>query len=255
VRGGSRRLVFGPFAMTVSYEKQFLFIHVGKTAGTSLARALEPHAHRPERDTPARYLDRLGVHVNYLGPHRWRRFRLHATAAKVRRHLPRDVWDGLFKFAFVRNPYERLVSQYRHVLRQPAHHRHETVRRLGSFGAFVAWESRRRKGTQASFLLDRRGRYLLDFVGRFETISEDFEHVRERVGLEASLPGGNERNAADFADAYADDATRRLADGLVGEDARLLGYGFDGPLWGTSELNRRLEGLREIKPANCNPPA
>ncbi|MEM1011462.1 MAG: sulfotransferase family 2 domain-containing protein [Planctomycetota bacterium] len=226
--------------MILSYEKQFLFIHVGKTAGTNVARALEPYAHRPEVTTPAKWLDKIGIHVNYLGPHRWRRFRIHATAATAKRHLPTHVWDGLFKFAFVRNPYARLLSQYHFMLREMRHHHHETVTRLGSFDAYVAWEHRRDKRTQSSALLDRDGRCLVDFVGRFETLSSDFAHVCERISVDATLPA-EERPPKPFADAFANPETRRLADELIGRDAEVFGYDLDGPLSTTEELNAVLK--------------
>ena len=159
----------------------------------------------------------------------------------MRRHLPREVWDNLYSFGFVRNPYAWLVSQHRHMLRQPGHHRHETVKALGTFDAYVAWEAKRKRRTQAAALCDRHGRVLVDFVGRFETLADDFASVCDRVGLDVPrLPGGNEGNADDYRDAYADPATRRLAESLFGEDAALFGYTIDGATCSTGSLNDRL---------------
>ncbi len=225
--------------MILSYEKQFCFIHIGKTAGTNVARALEPFAHRPEVTTPAKWLDRVGIHANYLGPHSWRRFRIHATAATVRRNLPADIWDNLFTFAFVRNPYAWLVSQYRFMLRETRHHRHNTVKELGSFNAYVAWEANRKRRSQHSFVCDRAGNVIVDYIGRFESISDDYRHVCDRIGIDAPIPGGNERNSSDFRDAY-DAETLQLAEPLIGQDARLFRYGLDGPDCSTSELNALL---------------
>jgi hypothetical protein len=227
-----------------SYEKKFLFVHIEKTAGSSIADALQKYAHRPERDTPAKWLDRIGIHANYVGPHTWRRFRIHATAATARRHLPADVFDSLYKFAFVRNPYERLLSQYRFILRYTPHHRHETVKQLGSFGRYVAWEAERNKRTQHAFVFDRRARYLLDFVGRFESLAEDYQSVCDRIGIPCKLPGGNEGNSRDYVQAFADPQVRADADRLLGRDAKLFGYTLDGPMWDTAELNERLAKLR-----------
>ena len=227
--------------MLISYDKRFAFVHVGKTAGTNVTRCLEPHAHRPQDEPVNRMLERVGVRANYLGPLRWRRFRIHATAATARRHLPRGVWDSLYSFAFVRNPWERLVSQYEFMRRNDRHHQHRTVLRLGSFAAFVDWEARRgRRRMQRPSVVDSGGRVIVSFVGRFETLADDFAGVLGRLGIDATLPGRPEGNASGYRDYYADPAVRAAADAMLAGDAALFAYDFDGPTCDTAALNERL---------------
>ena len=57
---------------------------------------------------------------SYLGTHD------HALWAK--RQLPKTVWDSLFKFAFVRNPWERLVSWYTMIQEQTARQAYQELR-------------------------------------------------------------------------------------------------------------------------------
>lgn len=214
--------------MIVSREQNFVFIHVGKTGGTNIARALEPFSHAAE---PA-WVDRLPLSasrsLNPLLPFRWRRFRRHTTAQAARRQLPRDFFDRAFKFAFVRNPWDWILSRYSFILRHERHHRHETVKRLGSFEDYLEWEIRRSKRFQHTFLTDRRGRFLVDYVGRFENLREDFGRVCEIIGVSTDLQGPDRSKPRDYRSHYTP-TTRDLVARHFSRDIELFGYSFGEP--------------------------
>ena len=69
--------------MRISYSHNFIFIHVPKTAGTSVVNALAPYTHDPLRHWMNSALDKIGVHVNYFTRYRNKRFRPHTTAKQV----------------------------------------------------------------------------------------------------------------------------------------------------------------------------
>jgi len=115
----------------ISYSHRFIFIHVGKAAGSSVQNALEPYAHKPEQYLMNRLLATVGIHVNYCTNYKKKRFRNHAIARTVRGQLPSRVYDEFFKFAFVRNPWDRLVSLYHFMRDKPLHHHHELVKSDG----------------------------------------------------------------------------------------------------------------------------
>ena len=91
--------------MRISYSHNFIFIHVPKTAGFSVVTALAPYIHDSSGHWMNSALDKIGIHVNYWTHYRNKRFRPHASARQVQRQLPRDVYDAMYKFAFVRNPF------------------------------------------------------------------------------------------------------------------------------------------------------
>jgi len=214
--------------MLISYSHNFLFVHVPKTAGTSIVRCLRPYAHDSSGFLVNRMLEQFGIHVNLMpGPHQWRRFRPHHSAATIRRHLPRRVYDQMFKFAFVRNPWDWFVSYYHFHLQCPQHHRHEHVRRLGSFAEFVRWQAARQRRSQVEFVTDRRGRLLVDFLGRYETLRDDFQTVCRQVGLDCELPWHNRSERCNYR-SYYDDDTAELVANLCRADVDAFGYTFDG---------------------------
>lgn len=174
-----------------------------------------------------RLLGLIGIHVNHFAPHRWKLFREHTTADQARRLLPRQVYNDLFKFAFVRNPWDLLVSYYHYLLRSTGHHRHRRVKRLGGFEDYVRYEARRGKFSQKQFLTDRRGNLLVDFVGRFESLATDFCYVCRVLGISAALPHVNRTPHQDYR-SYYDKRTIELVAWHFREDIELFGYEFDG---------------------------
>ena len=171
-------------------EYQFLFVHVPKTAGQSIEQF---------------FMDRLGLDWNTdrgevllsanADTSRGTEKLAHLSAAEYVEDgfVTREEFDSLFKFSFVRNPYERIVSEYRY--RNYFHHR--------SFRDFVlhklpkpGWDDKyRHVMPQYEMLHDSEGRLLVDYVGRFENLQGDFDEVCRRLGVEDSeLPHRNPSN-------------------------------------------------------------
>ncbi len=212
--------------MLISTRKNFIFIHVSKTAGSNIARALGPFATGAERHPVNRLLTFARIKETYLGPLTIRRFRRHCRARHARRFLPRPFFDGAFKFAFVRNPWDWLVSQYHFLLRKTTHHRHKRVRRMSGFEAFVEYEIARNKRFQHPFITDKEGRLLVDFVGRFENLHEDFGSICRHVGIDARLPSVSVSPNRDYRAYYGRDLRQRVARHFH-RDIELFGYTFD----------------------------
>jgi len=168
-------------------EFSCLFVHVPKTAGQSVEQF---------------FMDRLGLSWetdrdqlllgNNTNPAKGTEKLSHLSAAEYTDcgYLAREEFDSLFKFSFVRNPWERIVSEYRY--RNYFHHR--------SFGDFLlhrlpepGWTDKyRHVMPQYEMLHDTDGRLLVDFVGRFETLQQDFDQVCGKLGISDSrLPHRN----------------------------------------------------------------
>src|SRR5882724_1845690 len=212
--------------MILSSQPAFLFVHIEKAAGSSIQIALRPVATSAKNYRWRRRLCWLGA-VNRLGLYRILALPEHADARLVKRCLPAPVYDGLFKFAFVRNPWDRLVSRYAHLLRSKDRHRHEMVKRMKSFEEFIAWEIKRRSAYQFEYVTGKDGRSIVDFVGRYERLAEDFATVCARIGVKAELPHANVSEHRDYRSYYTPES-RDLVARHFRRDIEMFGYDFDG---------------------------
>lgn len=167
-----------------------LFVHIPKTAGQSVEQFFLNHlglSWETDRDQLL-----LGKNTS---PCSGTEKLSHLSANEYTNcgYLCPDEFARLYKFSFVRNPWERIVSEYRY--RNYFQHR--------SFRDFLqnrlprpGWTDKyRHVMPQYDMLHDARGNLLVDFVGRFETLQQDFDQVCARLGVNDSrLP---HRNSSD----------------------------------------------------------
>jgi hypothetical protein len=219
--------------MLISYSHRFVFIHVGKTGGMSMREVLKQYADEPEKFKIRRPARMNGDKPNPLYAV-WETLLLHAKARDVRKEVPAEVFDSFYKFAFVRNPWDLMVSMYHFILREPTAPRHEQVKAAGTFEGFVDWVAVTAdpfpKGItrlQSEMLTDEQGRLLVDYIGHYERLEEDFAQVAAKVGIADRLPHLNRSQHKDYRTYYSD-RTRELVGECFRTDIELFGYSFDG---------------------------
>lgn len=219
--------------MLISHSHRFIFIHVGKSAGMSIRNALEPFCEEPERFRMRRPPKMRGDQLNPMYTV-WETLLLHPSCAEVKRELPADIFASYYKFGFVRNPWDLLVSLYHFMSSDPEIPRHAEVKALAGFGDFIDWSIREAKPFpkgiakfQADMITDRDGTLLVDDIGYYETLRDDFARICARVGIDASLPHLNRSHHRDYR-SYYDDRTRALVAEHFRTDIALFGYTFDG---------------------------
>jgi len=81
--------------MVVCDKKRCIFIHIPKTAGTSIEQYLQ--------DKGKNEITFRGVHKN--------RSMHHYTALELKKFVP-IIFNHYYKFSIIRNPYDRLLSEY-----------------------------------------------------------------------------------------------------------------------------------------------
>ncbi|MFM7138217.1 MAG: sulfotransferase family 2 domain-containing protein [Planctomycetota bacterium] len=212
--------------MLVSHTHSFAFVHVPKTGGSSVHTALGAHAVCVDDYWANRAFARFGIPVNRFAPWPYTKFRTHASAATLAAWLSPDVFERLFKFAFVRNPWDLLVSYWHYLRDKPGHRRGHVARRLPDFAAYVDYEIRRGRFSQSGLLCNRQGELLVDFVGRYESLPGDFSFICRRIGIEATLPRVNAGSRGDYRDYYPPTLAARVAEAFAA-DVERFGYAFD----------------------------
>lgn len=223
--------------MLLSNQLKFLFVHIAKTGGTSVRAALKRSCWKDPYRIPSYLCDR----ISHLCGHRIAaKLPRHAAAVGAKEMITPAQFNALFKFTFVRNPWDRHVSAYHHFLRDQESLLDEL--RISSFDDFTEWllvdgksylgrkhvlvAATRR--SQAEHIMDVDGKMLVDFIGRYERLSDDFDKVCRRIQLDSVKIPHRRRSSRrrDYRPYYTDHSAE-----LVGQayhlDLTLLGYRFD----------------------------
>ncbi len=217
--------------MLLSLRYNFLFIHIAKTGGTSVRSALNRYVWRD----PYRILYFICSRLSHLSGHRLGvKFPRHAKAIAAQEMLPRELFERLFKFAFVRNPWDLQVSSYHHIRRERPH----LLQGIPDFESFLRWKFDPRRPyhyiidtsiqLQSDYLIDLHGNIIVDFIGRYERLEEDFREICHRIGIKPP-PLPHKRRAKDrrpYQEYYTPETAELVAKHFQ-RDIEMFGYTFD----------------------------
>jgi hypothetical protein len=205
--------------MIVSNRNHFIFVHIFKTAGTSIRRALRRHAMPVWKEPANHVLKRIGI--SQFGPDPYPD---HMTASELITQTSLESFNAKFSFAFVRNPWDWELSHYKYILKKPRHQFHAEVKCLGGFSEYVRWRCDGRFRLQSSFLI-HEGQRVVDFVGRFENLDADFEKVAQRLSISSKLKRLNQTRRTIYQQHY-DTKTTELVAAAYQADIVEFGYEF-----------------------------
>ncbi len=201
-----------PKAIDVA-ELNMIYVPIAKVANRSIKAAIA---------------ERIGLtYRNHPNEAAWRYIPLPAVAKR----------SDCFRFSIVRNPLDRLLSCYTQkivVYRNTPNARWEFWRYGNRFHGDMQFDefvsvvakipdalSDIHFRSQHTFVC-HRGRLVLDSLGHFETLHDDWRELRERFDLPA-LPHQNKSPHRDFRDVYTPELAR-LAAARYEKDVRLFGY-------------------------------
>lgn len=218
--------------MPISHVHRTIFVHIPKTAGTSVEAVLGMHGQKSD----------IGIRPYFTQEidreHLYGRDLQHMTAAALQDALRQDgVFERYFKFAVVRNPWDRLVSVFAWTDQKWAKGQELTdvefessVRQLHGMVAIARSSGQAlRVGPhlrpQVHFLVGRDRKLLVDFIARHETLPADWEHIRRRIGIDAELPLRMRSHHRPY-QSYYNDTTRAMVDQIYAEDIAAFRYEF-----------------------------
>ena len=218
--------------MIYSANPPFIFVHIPKTAGTSIEEALYQYQDFSVDDG-----------------------NIHQPLIQFRDYLDRNQYDDALKFCFVRNPFDLLYSTWKYwvyghgftcsfkewLIWRYSGRMLDGLKFLDDeqFPTFeskmshipIAWYMNR--VPQTYWFVDEKGNFLVDFIGCFEFVKDDFNVIVNHLKLtDVYLPHAN-RNRSDEEKDYRvfyDDETRQIIEDLYSLDLSIFGYSFDEPI-------------------------
>jgi len=188
----------------VSHKKKFIFVHICRAGSKSVEGTLKKYCEE---------------------------FISHQTFSKERS----PDWTGIdrskyFKFAYVRNPWDRLVSLYEWGRQIATHNLYNKLTHNVPFPLFIKFVEMHvyykvHMMPMYDRLKDEEGKLNLDFIGRFERINEDWKVIQNRIGVTDPLPHTNKSKHRNYRD-YYNKWTKEKVRQIYKKDIEAFGYNF-----------------------------
>ena len=231
--------------MPISHPLKTIFVHIPKTGGTSIEKALDIIGEWPKWNESILW-----------GPVRKRGKKFtahHLTISQMceNEFISPIVYKEYFSFCFVRNPWERAVSDFSWMVKMKKYQIsflsicpffiqkiaiHLPLLRTRCFVDFLKFAKKTREENkkwiadhfwpQTKYFLDCNGKQIVDFIGRFENIEDDFLKVTKKIGKPyTKLPHIQKTRHINYRKYYNKEA-KELFLNMYHDDIKYLGYSF-----------------------------
>lgn len=222
--------------MLMSNKKKFIFIHIYKTAGTSVMKVFLPHARLREKAAfapglPKRIIMKVNrmIGLDHNGLKHVTGFHKFAKASDICAKMGAKKYAKYYSFVFVRNPYDWAVSTYfylRHLVQHPLHNKVMSM----DFEEYIKWTIAQKPDRLSDWLTDDQGKIIVSYVGRLEHLDDDLVKICGKLEIpfeKAPHINASPGRKKDYREYYSEQ-TRKLVGDYFAADIEMFGYDFDG---------------------------
>ena len=200
----------------IDHKHKFIFVHIPKNAGESMEICLGGY-----RVKKKLWGIENGVVLQHL------------KACELQEKIGDQVFNDYFKFTFVRNPFSKCLSEYfweKTYLNESLNFNDWVKLKLGDLinqsKNNIIMERQGHNLEQYKFIYDTSDNSLVDFIGRFENLQEDFDFICDKIGIpRQQLPHKNKSKHKHYTE-YYDNETKQIVAEKYAKDIEYFGYEF-----------------------------
>ena len=187
-----------------------LFVHVPKTAGTSIEKCLQE----------------VNDKQQVVGGH--------STCDALIKHKTKD-FSNLFTFTIVRNPWDRLVSAYLYMHKMGTSDilGNSEIKKYKTFDSFVAEYCNEKTINENMHLKPQHlflcvnGKLAVDYWGKYEELEHSWKVICKKINKNIKLPWLNKSNETREYKSYYTSQTKEKVRKLYMKDIQMFNYTFD----------------------------
>lgn len=210
----------------ISHKYRCIFVHIPKTGGTSIEDLIWPERHElSENELWMGFIDKYHNKYQTGGLQ-------HLLAKQIRSEIGASTFDSYFKFAFTRNPWDKVVSQFTYMSIREDLREFIGMKQGDCFKKYleliakkkhVQWEP------QINFIFNDNGDFLIDYLGRFESFNRSVETIASRVNINyEAIPHSNKGKRTNYQNYYDTESIERVRE-MYANDIKLLAYDYNQP--------------------------
>ncbi len=191
----------------ISYDKKFIFVHINKTAGTSMEKALADYGIKKLEEKSD-----LKFELNYNQSQ-------HFNCDEYKKYLGSE-YDDYFKFTVVRNPFDRVVSYYYGgAIQKGLNFKDWVVDRYlnANYKDYI------RMYSDYTHWFDKDE---MNCVLKFENLDQDFIKLKETLDLNCELGKANVNKSRTHYRDYYDDKTKDIIENHFEKELNTFQYKF-----------------------------
>ena len=224
----------------ISHKHKIIFIHIPKCAGSSIKNFLFDYPkldwREPNYDLLYGWCPERKIHLQ------------HATSNQLLDLglISKKTWKEYFKFAFIRNPYDRAYSDYLWIQKD------RNIK--GKFKDYITLSGDFKKILSDNSVKEYRGDHLIqqteffdfngfkkmDFIGRFENIHNDMNHLKEMLHINKRFDSHAKKsiNKKTHYSYFYTNQRKQLVDKYFKSDVNFLDYTFTDKKRGIYKLKK-----------------
>lgn len=205
----------------ISHKHKCIFVHVPKNGGSSIEDIIWP-GDRRESDLWMGFISKYENKYQTGGLQ-------HLYASQIENEVGKHVFEEYYKFSFVRNPWDKAVSQFSYMQKRDDLREYVGMKKNDSFKKYlelIQKKSHVQWSPQYKFITNKDNQFMVNFVGRFENFEQDALSVMGRLGVSVSAVPHLNKSEHQHYSRYYDEESVEMVRFIYREDVELFGYEF-----------------------------